>query len=46
LKPEDSLLIRDCCHRIQNFLQYVEHHESDENFLVISAFTDDIGGND
>lgn len=46
LKPEDSLLIRDCCHRIQNFLQYVEHHESDENFLVISAFTEDIGGND
>jgi len=46
LKPEDSLLIRDCCHRIQNFLQYLEHHESDENFLVISAFTEDIGGND
>lgn len=46
LKPEDPLLIRDCCHRIQIFLQYLERHESDENFLVISVFTDDIGGND
>ncbi len=46
LRAEDSLLIRDCCNRIQNLLQYLERHESDENFLVITAFTDDIGGND
>lgn len=44
--PEDRLLILDCCKRIQNFLQYVEHHESDENFLVMTAFTDDIGTKD
>ncbi len=46
IKPEDRLLIIDCCKRIQNFLQYIEHHESDENFLVMTAFTDDIGTKD
>ncbi|HVP11758.1 MAG TPA: hemerythrin domain-containing protein [Phycisphaerae bacterium] len=46
LMPDDRLLIRDCCRRIQNFLQYWERHESDENFLVMTAFTEDIGGND
>jgi hemerythrin-like domain-containing protein len=46
LESDDQLLIRDCCRRIQNFLQYLDRHESDENFLVISAFTEDIGGID
>ena len=46
LKPEDQLVIRDCCRRVQNLLQYWERHESDENFLVMTAFGEDIGGND
>ena len=46
LLAEDQLLIRDCCRRIQNFLQYLERHESDENLLVMTAFTEDIGGID
>ena len=44
VKPEDQLLIRDCCHRIQDLLAYVEHHENAENLLVFTAFTDDVGG--
>ncbi len=43
LNTNDRLLIRDCCARIQNLLGYVEHHEREENLMVISAFTDDIG---
>lgn len=46
LRPEHSLLIRDCCHRIRDLLSYIEHHENDENLIVISAFTDDIGTKD
>ncbi len=46
VRPEDGLIIRDCCKRIQSLLEYVRHHESEENFLVMSAFTDDIGTKD
>ncbi len=46
LRPEDQLLILDCCRRIQNLLQYVERHEKDENLLVLTAFTNDIGTKD
>lgn len=46
VQPDDHLLILDCCRRVQNFLQYVQRHESDENLLVMSAFTDDLGGVD
>ena len=46
LRPEQSLLIRDCCHRIRSLLSYIEHHEKDENLMVISVFTDDIGTKD
>jgi len=43
LQPGDRLLIRDCCHRINDFISYMEHHTNDENLLVLSVFTDDIG---
>ncbi len=46
LKPDDALLIRDCCRRVQDCLSYIEHHENTENLLVMSAFTDDIGTKD
>ncbi len=46
LRPDDQLLIRDCCLRIQNLLGYVEHHERDENLMVLSAYTHDIGTED
>lgn len=46
LRPEDHLLIRDCCARVHNLLSYVEHHENAENLLVLTAFTDDLGGMD
>ncbi len=46
LEPGDQLLIRDCCHRINDFISYMEHHTNDENILVLSVFTDDIGTTD
>ncbi len=44
VQPEDRLLIRDCCHRIYDVIQYVEHHKNSENLLVLSVLTTDIGG--
>ena len=46
LKPEDKLLVRDCCRRIENLLHYVEHHENDENLLLITTLTTDLGAHD
>ena len=46
LTPEDRLLIRDCCRRIDNLVHYIEHHEDDENLLVTFVFTHDIGTED
>jgi hemerythrin-like domain-containing protein len=46
LAPDDALLIRDGCRRIQNLLQYIEHHEKDENLLVMSAYGEDLGTED
>jgi hemerythrin-like domain-containing protein len=46
IKPEDRLLVRDCCRRIESLLQFVEHHEADENLMMVSAFTNDIGTKD
>jgi len=46
LESDDRLLVRDCCHRIENLLSYVEHHENDENLLLTYAFTHDIGTKD
>lgn len=46
LRPDNHLLILDCCRRIQNLLQYLERHEKDENLLVMTAFTNDLGTKD
>jgi len=46
LGPEDGLLIRDGCRRVQNLLQYIEHHEKDENLLVMSTYGEDLGTED
>ena len=46
MRPEDQLVIRDCCHRIQDFLAYVEHHKNEENLMVLSVFNLDIGGHE
>jgi len=43
LTPADELLMRDCCHRISDYLSYVEHHKNDENLMVLSVFNLDIG---
>jgi iron-sulfur cluster repair protein YtfE (RIC family) len=44
--PADRLLVRDCCRRIGDLLDYVSHHENRENVLLIDAFCDDIGTKD
>jgi hemerythrin-like domain-containing protein len=46
IKPDDHLLLRETCRRIRSLLGYLEHHEKDENLLVVSAFTDDLGTED
>lgn len=46
LQPDDRLMIRDCCHRISDVIQYVEHHKNSENLLVLSVLTTDIGEKD
>jgi iron-sulfur cluster repair protein YtfE (RIC family) len=46
LGPEDRLLVRDCCRRLENLLNYVEHHENDENLLLITTLTTDLGAHD
>jgi hypothetical protein len=46
VRPDDHLLIHDCCARIRDVMGYLEHHESAENLLVFSAFTDDLGTTD
>jgi hemerythrin-like domain-containing protein len=42
----DRLIIRDLCRRIQALLQYVDHHEREENLVVTSVLTDDLGTED
>lgn len=46
LTAEEPLLIRDFCHRVRDLIAYIRHHEQDENMMVLSAFTDDIGTKD
>ena len=46
LTPADHLLIRDCCRRVSDLLEYVSNHENRENVLLIEAFCDDIGTKD
>lgn len=44
--PMDRLLLHDCCRRIEHFLDDVERHEADENRMVLSVFTRDLGTED
>jgi iron-sulfur cluster repair protein YtfE (RIC family) len=46
LHETDPLLIHDCCRRIENLINFVEHHEQDENLIVLSVYTDEIGTKD
>jgi len=46
MQPDDRLLMRDCCHRVQDLLAYIAHHENSENLMVMTAFTDDLGTKD
>lgn len=46
LNPRDHLLVRDFCHRAADILNFIEHHEDEENELVEFVFTDDIGTKD
>ncbi len=44
--PEDNLLIRDICHRVNDLISYIDHHNRTENVLVMSALSQDIGAKD
>jgi hemerythrin-like domain-containing protein len=43
LRPEDHLLVRDTCTRIQIFLGHLQRHEEHENHIVLYTLTEDIG---
>jgi len=43
LEPDDNLLIRDCCTRLQVFLGHVQRHDEHENHIVLYTLTQDIG---
>jgi hemerythrin-like domain-containing protein len=46
LTKDDLLLVRDVCARVTQLLNYVGHHEKDEQLLATYAFTQDIGTKD
>ena len=46
LTPNDRLLVRDCCDRVNGLLSYVDNHEDLEDSLVTFIFTQDIGTKD
>ena len=46
LRPEDNLLIRDTCTRVQIYMGHVQRHEEHENHIVLYTLTQDIGVND
>ena len=43
---DDRILIRDCCRRIEHMLADAERHENEENLMVLSVFSQDIGTKD
>lgn len=46
LGPDQRLLLRDASRRIHDLIHIVEQHEADENLMLTSAFTNDIGTKD
>ncbi len=46
LNESDPLLIDDCCRRIENLIGSIDRHEQDENLIMLSVFTDEIGTKD
>src|SRR5262249_47044408 len=42
----NRLLARDCCARIKDLLGYLEEHQRQEDTIVVSAFSEDIGAED
>lgn len=46
LVPAEPLRMRDACHRVRDLIAYIRHHEHNENMMVLSVYTDDIGTND
>jgi hypothetical protein len=43
LKPDELLLIRDCCARVQAFLGHVQRHQEHETHMVQYTLNQDIG---
>lgn len=46
LEASDPLLVQDASRRIMDLIHVVERHEADENLMMLSAFTADIGTKD
>lgn len=41
LSPQDNLLLRDCCKRIEILLGWYERHEEHENHIVLYVFAEE-----
>lgn len=46
IQPEDSLLVREFCRRIDTLLEFVERHEADEELLMLDGVVRDLGTKD
>ncbi len=46
MRPEDRVLMRDCCFRVRNLISYVQYHEKKEILLIMSVLNTDIGTKD
>ena len=44
--PHDRLVVRDFCERARCLLAYIEHHEYEENLLLLDGVTRDFGTKD
>ena len=41
LTPQSRLVLRDCCRRVEDLMNWVERHEEHENHLMLYAFSED-----
>jgi len=46
LKPEQPLMMLDCCRRIENLVACIARHEQRENLIVSHVFAQDLGTSD
>jgi len=46
LSPDQPLTMLDCCRRIRNLMEIINHHTDRENLILSLAFSRDVGTSD